>query len=1248
MFKNSMPTLVLPNFHTNSENCLTYRDSLDIDSNLPSLPPVSKWNYEDSTEYLSNIDLKNSVSSLISDPVIPSHIVSQYHTTQTFLNCSKYSLPTLPPLGDSGCLSLTDETSIINVKHSTSTPVHTLNSDNTPSTNVSTTTVSPTNTDSSDHSNEAQTTTVTPNKIRRNLPSTSEYCTVSPTTSINSSSQMIEQQNLRSIQYIEENRTPIVKQTAENKKICDIANSAGTKNIQQDEVNLDESHSDSELNLSSESVNRRNRADVKIQPYALRGNIEVFRCPLCSKDEIFSRGHLTNHLQDHQSNFKREDFKHVCCFCFSELSSNSSLERHLLTHTNHRPFNCNLCDKAFTTNGNLSRHVRTSHQVKVTNTFTPTTPSPPSAIQTVPLPGQQQPPALLPNWFQSPNSLHTSPTTNVYSKLNASFHSGLNGYQDTCHIQKLPVKQLEFNTYESSSSRRLHFQPSNDVLQKIGNQYTSTVNSFPSSAYSNEEFNVNIKPCTSNLSSLPSFSNEPVSVEQTKFTPVNLQGHRGNFFPNVESDSSYSENKNLSDWSTPYARQEEHMEDNANKSSESSSWPTFKANTTPGLLQFFSNYWLHLSKTGILHNPPHSGLDVRTIITGLLPSFLSGNNAANGTFSSDIITSSLPNDAGNIGEHITKYTSESPRITVCEIPPVVISEEEERTKGRFNDNADVNPQEYVVSSSPNPNIQNGSLHLMQPKFFNGINQYAKQKSRSMKLRTLKNFSVRYILAKRRKSLSVIEKRKQSKKVTEIKFKPLSPPCFSCKQEEGSDMLQFESRDEDFPLNESRNSHSSDGYVLTRYNSNDQSADYACSSNNLCNISDRRSPPILFSYNSDNNNADTDYDMVNIADQNYLQTTESVPEILDLSLRNKSRIEFIDSYQSTSELQTFGRPDTSLNYSDITKTPDVFTSNNTPGNLCSSYTTDISSQSTINMKPFNQQLDLNNILQDIYSLPRIQHNKTVPTSVNATNTTSTINKHFSILAMNLQTNKSNSSKLPIHSSIPPTIIQKKNSYKDAPKLITCPISGCNQKFPWNSSLKRHILTHTPHKPFACTRCTKSFSTKSNRERHMERVHRVSLKRQRQRFNQSNMSIQSPSSGDNRSELSGHHSNLNSVSRTTTGDNNEQQLDGIEELREDEILSMNSNEKQAEDISNSLLIRAGDPVVEPNPERLYNAALLAVANSTRTGFTGHLNSVSSPSINDASQSNLPTIPIRLRQSGRGGRRPRRSSILSMKTM
>uniref|UniRef100_A0A158RAJ0 Ras-responsive element-binding protein 1 n=1 Tax=Taenia asiatica TaxID=60517 RepID=A0A158RAJ0_TAEAS len=148
-------------------------------------------------------------------------------------------------------------------------------------------------------------------------------------------------------------------------------------------------------------------------------------------------------------------------------------------------------------------------------------------------------------------------------------------------------------------------------------------------------------------------------------------------------------------------------------------------------------------------------------------------------------------------------------------------------------------------------------------------------------------------------------------------------------------------------------------------------------------------------------------------------------------------------------------------------------------------------------------------------------------------------------------------------IPNVMNRKKNSYKDAPKLITCPVDGCNQKFPWNSSLKRHILTHTPHKPFSCTRCTKSFSTKSNRERHMERVHRVSLKRQRTScIPSSAVPAAGPAS--------------RAVVAVETG--------AEEYLRDEEIASMRGNDRQAEDISNSLLRSAGSPLVEPNPERL----------------------------------------------------------------
>lgn len=63
--------------------------------------------------------------------------------------------------------------------------------------------------------------------------------------------------------------------------------------------------------------------------------------------------------------------------------------------------------------------------------------------------------------------------------------------------------------------------------------------------------------------------------------------------------------------------------------------------------------------------------------------------------------------------------------------------------------------------------------------------------------------------------------------------------------------------------------------------------------------------------------------------------------------------------------------------------------------------------------------------------------------------------------------------------------KKNSYSDSPHKHVCP--HCYRAFPWESSLKRHVLTHTGQKPFKCPCCNVYFSTKSNRERHVARKH-----------------------------------------------------------------------------------------------------------------------------------------------------------------
>lgn len=64
-------------------------------------------------------------------------------------------------------------------------------------------------------------------------------------------------------------------------------------------------------------------------------------------------------------------------------------------------------------------------------------------------------------------------------------------------------------------------------------------------------------------------------------------------------------------------------------------------------------------------------------------------------------------------------------------------------------------------------------------------------------------------------------------------------------------------------------------------------------------------------------------------------------------------------------------------------------------------------------------------------------------------------------------------------------KKKSAYSLAPNRVSCPY--CHRKFPWSSSLRRHVLTHTGQKPFKCPHCPLLFTTKSNCDRHLLRKH-----------------------------------------------------------------------------------------------------------------------------------------------------------------
>lgn len=62
----------------------------------------------------------------------------------------------------------------------------------------------------------------------------------------------------------------------------------------------------------------------------------------------------------------------------------------------------------------------------------------------------------------------------------------------------------------------------------------------------------------------------------------------------------------------------------------------------------------------------------------------------------------------------------------------------------------------------------------------------------------------------------------------------------------------------------------------------------------------------------------------------------------------------------------------------------------------------------------------------------------------------------------ETSNVNSAKEDNDKALNGTMMKKRSAYTDSPNSVSCPY--CSRKFPWTSSLRRHILTHTGLKPY----------------------------------------------------------------------------------------------------------------------------------------------------------------------------------------
>ncbi|XP_041378132.1 zinc finger protein 665-like [Gigantopelta aegis] len=97
--------------------------------------------------------------------------------------------------------------------------------------------------------------------------------------------------------------------------------------------------------------------------FNLKGNLQKhmdthsgkkqFKCEECGK-EFLLKGNLKKHQLNHSG---QKDY--ICLVCQKKFVLKGNLQKHLATHI--KPFDCEQCSEAFSTQASLSRHIKSSH-----------------------------------------------------------------------------------------------------------------------------------------------------------------------------------------------------------------------------------------------------------------------------------------------------------------------------------------------------------------------------------------------------------------------------------------------------------------------------------------------------------------------------------------------------------------------------------------------------------------------------------------------------------------------------------------------------------------------------------------------------------------------------------------------------------------------------------------------------------------------------------------------------------------------